>query len=287
MNTGPRVRGVGGVELVTYHLGGEGAPLIMMHATGFHGRCWLPLAPALSGGFSVWAVDQRGHGAAGKDPSGRYDDWRPFVDDLFSVLEALGESGWRGAGHSMGAAVLLLAEAEAPGTFVNLCAYEPVVFPGVVHSPDGFGDRIPMAELARKRRPSFPSRQAAIDNFASKPPFNRFERTALEAYVTFGFVDQPDGTVTLACRRQDEASVYEGAPTSGAWDRLGQVRPPVLVMGGERTGDVVSQVVEEVARQLPRGGVHRFAGLSHFGPFEDPDLVGGVIAQALVTVSPP
>jgi pimeloyl-ACP methyl ester carboxylesterase len=287
MKTGPVVRGVGGVELPTYHLGGDGAPVIMMHATGFHGRCWLPLAPALTGEFSVWAVDQRGHGAAGKDPSGRYDDWRPFVEDLFSVLEALGESGWRGVGHSMGGAVLLLAEAEAPGTFVNLCCYEPVVFPAVVHSPDGFGDRIPMAELARKRRASFPSRRAAIDNFASKPPFNRFDRGALDAYVNYGFVDQPDGTVTLACRREDEASVYEGAPSSGAWDRLGQVRAPVLVMGGQPTGDLVSQIVEDVARRLPRGGVRRFPDLSHFGPFENPDLVGGVIGQALEAVGPP
>jgi pimeloyl-ACP methyl ester carboxylesterase len=259
----------------------------MMHATGFHGRCWLPLAPALTDDFSVWAVDQRGHGAAGKDSSGRYDDWGPFVDDLFSVLEALGESGWRGVGHSMGGAVLLLADALAPGTFVNLCCYEPVVYPAVVHSADGFGDRIPMAELARKRRASFPSRQAAIANFAAKPPFDQFERGALEAYVNYGFVDQPDGTVTLACRREDEASVYEGAPTSGAWDRLGQVRAPVLVMGGRPTGDLVSQIVEDVARQLPRGGVRRFPELGHFGPFENPDLVGGVMAQALEAVGPP
>ncbi len=126
-----------------------------------------------------------------------------------------------------------------------------------------------------------------MDNFASKPPFNRFNRGALEAYVTYGFVDQPDGTVALACRREDEASVSEGAPSSGAWDRLGQVRPPVLVMGGQETGDLVSQIVEDVARHLPRGGARRFPGLSHFGPFEDPDVVGGVIARALETVSPP
>jgi pimeloyl-ACP methyl ester carboxylesterase len=281
MKTGPRVRGAGGVELATYHLGGDGPPVIMMHATGFHGRCWLPLVPALSDDFSIWAVDQRGHGAAGKDPGGHYDDWQVFVDDLFAVLDVLGESTWRGVGHSMGGAVLLLAEAEAPGTFVNLCCYEPVVFPAIVHSPDGFGSRIPMADLARKRRPSFPSRRAAMDNYGSKPPFNRFDPSALEAYVTYGFVDEPDGTVTLACRREDEASVYEGAPSSGAWDRLSQVRPPVLVMGGEATNDPVSNIVEQVARQLPRGVARRFSGLGHFGPFEDPPRVGAVMAEAL------
>jgi pimeloyl-ACP methyl ester carboxylesterase len=274
------------VEVATYHLGGDGPPVLLMHATGFHGRCWIPLARTLSPAFSVWAVDQRGHGAAGKDPDGRYDDWSLFVEDMFSVLDALGESGWRGVGHSMGGAVLLIGEAEVPGTFVDLCCYEPVVFPAAVHSPDGFGGRIPMADLARKRRAGFASREAARQNFASKPPFNSFHPVALDAYVDFGFVDEPDGGVTLACRRDDEASVYEGAPSSGAWDRLSRVRPPVLVMGGEDPANPVSNLVEQAARQLPRGGARRFPGLTHFGPFEDPDLVGGVIAAAF-GASPP
>jgi pimeloyl-ACP methyl ester carboxylesterase len=278
---GPRVRGAEGVELATFHLGGDGPPVIAMHATGFHGRCWGPLAMQLAPSFSVWAVDQRGHGASGKAPSGRYDDWSVFVDDLFAVLDALGEDDWRAIGHSMGGAVLMLAEARRPGTFLDLCCYEPVVFPPTLASPDGFAGRVPMAELARKRRPTFPSRQAAYDNYASKPPFERLDPAALAAYINFGFVDEPGGGVTLACAREDEASVFEGAPRSGAWDRLAEVRPPVTLLGGGDMTDPVSFALEEVARHLPRGGVRRFAGLDHFGPFEDPVQVGDVMAEAL------
>jgi pimeloyl-ACP methyl ester carboxylesterase len=279
---GPRVRGAEGVELATFHLGGDGPPVIAVHATGFHGRCWGPLAMQLSPSLSVWAVDQRGHGASGKAPSGRYDDWSLFVDDLFAVLDALGgDQPWRGIGHSMGGAVLLLAEARQPGTFHDLCCYEPVVFPPTLASSDGFGGRVPMAELARKRRPSFPSLQAAYDNYASKPPFARLDPAALEAYVTFGFVDEPGGGVTLACARDDEASVFEGAPQSGAWERLAEVRPPVTLLGGGDMTDPVSFALEDVARRLPRGGVRRFADLDHFGPFEDPIQVGAVMAAAL------
>ncbi len=199
MRTGPRVRGAEGVEIATYQLGGDGPPVVLMHATGFHGQCWIPLARELTAYFTVWAVDQRGHGASGKAPGGNYHDWGLFVDDLFAVLDALSPGPWRGIGHSLGGAVLLMAEARRPGTFMNLCCYEPVVFPPTSGSPDGFGGRIPMAELARKRRANFPSRQAAYENYASKPPLNRLHPDALDAYVTFGFVDDPQGGVTLAC----------------------------------------------------------------------------------------
>lgn len=281
--TGPRVTGAGGVELATYHLGGEGPPVVLMHATGFHGRCWIPMAPALTPHFTVWAVDQRGHGSSGKSADGRYDSWPAFVDDLFAVIDAIGGDGWRGVGHSLGGAVLLMAEARQPGTFSDLCCYEPVVFPPTIPSPDGFSHRVPMADLARKRRQTFPSRRAAYDNYASKPPLNRLSPAALDAYVTYGFVDQPDGTVALACSGEDEASVYEGAPTSGGWDRLGSVRCPVAVLGGGDKVDPVSFVIEDVARHLPRGGARRFPGLDHFGPFEDPATVGSVVAEALRT----
>jgi pimeloyl-ACP methyl ester carboxylesterase len=284
--TGPRVRGAGGVEIATYHLGGDGPPVLLVHATGFHGRCWIPLARQLVPHFSVWSLDQRGHGASGKSPDGRYDDWARFVDDLLAVLDWIGGGGWRGVGHSLGGAVLLLAEARRPGLFQDLSCYEPVVIPANLPSPDGFGGRIPMADLARKRRRGFESRAAAYANYASKPPLDRFQTDALEAYVCYGFVQEPDGRVALACEPEDEASVYEGAPGSGAWEHLGEVRSLVTVLGGGDQSDPVSFVVEEVARHLPRGGVRRFPGLGHFGPFEDPASVGRVISEGFLLSRP-
>jgi pimeloyl-ACP methyl ester carboxylesterase len=282
-----RVRGAGGVEIATYHLGGDGPPVMLLHATGFHGRCWLPMAPALAGHFSVWAIDQRGHGASGKAPS--YLDWSLFVDDLFAVLEALGGNGaggWRGVGHSMGAAVLLLAEQRRPGTFLDLCGYEPVVMPSTP-PPTGFSGGNSMSAQARKRRHTFASREAARQNFAAKLPMNRFDPAALDAYVTYGFVDEPGGGVTLACTGEDEASIYEGAPENHAWDRLSEVRPPVTVLGGEDRRDPVSGYVEDIARRLPRGGAIRMPGLSHFGPFEDPIAVGQTAVAAFGAPAPP
>lgn len=257
---------------------------MLVHATGFHGRCWIPLAAALTPRFSVWAIDQRGHGASGKSPDGRYDDWGAFASDLLIAVDAIGGRGWRAAGWSLGGGVSLLAEARRPGTFSAICCYEPVVIPpgelGGAGSPPRAGN--PLAVLARKRRSTFGSRKEALENYRSKPPFSSFTEEALECYVEYGLVDLPDGTVTLACAREDEAAVFEGALSNPTWGELPNVRPPVAVLAGSDPDDPVGRLAESVARRLPRGGLIRFAHLDHFGPMTAPRQVGEVVAEALL-----
>jgi pimeloyl-ACP methyl ester carboxylesterase len=284
-----RFAGAGGVELVVHRLGGDGPPVMLVHATGFHGRCWIPLAASLTPSFSVWAIDQRGHGTSAKSPDGRYDDWEAFAADLLGAVDAVGGSGWTAVGHSLGGGVSLLAEARRPGTFSAICCYEPVVIPpgafdspGSAHPPEN-----PLAVLARKRRPAFPSRRAALDNYHSKRPFSLFTPEALECYVEHGFVDLADGSVTLACRREDEAAVFDGALHGPTWSALPDVRPPVAILAGGDPSDPVGRIAAAVARRLPRGGLRRFEHLDHFGPMAAPSEVGAVVALALHAGSPP
>ena len=66
----------------------------------------------------------------------------------------------------------------------------------------------------------FGSRDEAYENFAGKPPLNVLAPDALRAYVDHGFADQPDGTVRLKCRGENEARIYEGSQTAR------HLRPP-------------------------------------------------------------
>lgn len=255
--------------------------MLLAHATGFHGRCWIPFAATLTDRFDVWALDHRGHGASGKSPDGRYDDWSLFVEDYLAVLDAIGLNGWRGFGHSLGGAVLLLAERARPGTFNGIACFEPVVVPEELLAADHPLESPRLNDVARKRRRSFASRQAARKNYASKLPFSRFDPEVLDAYVEFGFVDEPASGVVLACDPREEASVYEGATSSGAWAALPSIRPPVAVLGGEQADDRVSRLVEAIARRLPRGAALRIPAVDHFGPFEEPGKVADIAAEAL------
>ncbi|MEJ7585123.1 MAG: alpha/beta fold hydrolase, partial [Acidimicrobiales bacterium] len=116
----------------------EGRFALLAHATGFHGRVWLPIARRLTG-LRPWAPDLRGHGDSGT-PADHDFEWESFADDVLAVLDALSPGataakGTVGVGHSKGGAALLLAEARRPGTFAALWVYEPVVFPEAATAP--------------------------------------------------------------------------------------------------------------------------------------------------------
>jgi alpha-beta hydrolase superfamily lysophospholipase len=268
-----------GVSLAVHEHGGEGRPTLFCHATGFHGAVWEPMSAALGEGFERWAIDFRAHGAS-VVPPGTPLPWEAVRDDLLAVVDDLGvEPGSLvGVGHSMGGAALLLAEQARPGTFAGLWLYEPIAPPRQAMPALQRGNHL--SDGARRRRPSFASVEAALENFASKPPLNVARADALHAYVRHGLVAGEDGAVHLACRPDDEARLYEGGGAHGAFDRLAEVRcPVVLACSAEPVGP--ASFAPAIADALPHGRVEVHEHLTHFGPLEAPtELAASVRAFA-------
>jgi pimeloyl-ACP methyl ester carboxylesterase len=267
-----------GVRVPVHDLGGTGPPLLLCHATGFHGLVWGPFAARLAQRFRVWSLDFRGHGDA-SPPPGHPVDWRGFGDDVLAVVDDLELERAFGFGHSMGGAALLLAEADRPSTFRGLALFEPIVFP--TETPPGGGNSN-LTEGARRRRGVFASREEAFANFASKPPLSVFVPDALRAYVDHGLADLPEGGVALKCRPEVEAATYEGAPVHPAWARLPSVACPVAVLTGQHTDAVGPELSGLQAERLPAGRVDVVPGVGHFGPMEDPAAVAWAVAAALL-----
>jgi pimeloyl-ACP methyl ester carboxylesterase len=269
----PTVASTDAVHVAVHDLGGDGPVILYSHATGLHGLLWAPLAHQLPG-YRGLAVDYRGHGDATAPTSGSY-DWAGFRDDAMAVVATLGDAGpLLGVGHSMGGAVLVMTELARPGTFRALALYEPIVF------PPGRGDDVgssPIVDGARRRRPEFPSREAARANFASKPPLDVLDPAALDLYVAEGFRETPEGTVRLKCEPATEALTFMGSIGHDIYGRLDEVRCPVLVMAAPPEEGTPAAFAEDVARSLPHGELHRFDHLGHFGPLEDPKAVAAVI----------
>ncbi|MCZ7528680.1 MAG: alpha/beta hydrolase [Acidimicrobiia bacterium] len=117
--------------IVVHDWGGDGPPVLLSHATGFHGLVWAPVAERLvAAGRRVWSWDFRGHGDSEPSPAGY--DWEGFADDALRVVTHLGLAGepsLLAAGHSKGAASLLRGEAREPGTYARLWCFEPIIFP--------------------------------------------------------------------------------------------------------------------------------------------------------------
>ena len=264
-----------GVRLVVHDLGGEGPTLLLSHATGFHGRCYIPVADALADRFHSVGFDMRGHGDTPQPEQPI--DWRRYGDDATAVASAL-DSPVVAFGHSMGGTCLLMAAHRNPALFSHIVVFEPIVFPPNSRPVDA--PPSPLVEGARRRRSTFASYEAAIANYAAKPPMNAFAPAALDAYVRYGFAEGPDGQVHLKCRPEIEAGTFELGGQHDTYEVLGEIQVPVLVLAGRADEfQPPSLVAEDVAGQLPNGTFTRLPELDHFGPMVRPDIIAAIIAD--------
>jgi pimeloyl-ACP methyl ester carboxylesterase len=200
-------------------------------------------------------------------------DWRRFGEQVLDVTEP----GGVGVGHSMGAAALTMAQLADPGRFRFLILIEPIIFPG----PHGRLDH-PLSVLAVRRRKTFDSRAAALENFSSKDAFSGWDAAALEAYVRCGLVG--DGPVELACDPDLEADVYRGSNAHETWERLGDIEIPVLILAGEASDTTPPGFARLQAAQFEKAGLEIVPDAGHFLPMEKPRLVADRVRRVVETL---
>lgn len=268
----PHVVPTNGAEIAVHDLGGAGPPMLILHATGFHGRAYRALAKSVADHFTVWAIDLRAHGRS-PAPADLDLRWSSMADDVLTVIDALELTGVAAFGHSIGGAVALLAERARPGTFDGMYLYEPIVFSQEwlrVRPPN------PIVAAARGRRERFASRSEALARYARRPPLGALRAEVLFDYVEWGFVDLPDGTVELACRAEHEARTFE-AEEEMTLELIGTIAAPVIVATGSATtgpADLAGPIVD----QLPLARLMEHSHVDHLGPLECPSLIGADLA---------
>lgn len=266
-----------GVPIAVHDHGGSGRPLVLAHATGFHGRVWAPLVVTLSPYVRCISYDARAHGCSGMHPEGDL-GWDGLARDVLAVVDSLGLERPFGAGHSSGATALLLAEQARPGAFAALYCFEPVVVPAdppLGPDPDSW-----LASAARRRREVFASRDEAYRTYSSKAPLATLDPEVLQAYVEHGFEDLDDGGVRLRCRREHEAVIDELATAHACFVRLPRVACPVTLACGD-TDAQDRTTLGILAARLPRARIEVLPGLGHLGPLQQPAAVGASILRCL------
>jgi len=279
----------GAVELAAWCYGDphSNAACLLLHGNGLPARCYEPVIRTLcAAGLYVVALDQRGSGHSPLPRHGRADlHWSHFGDDVLAVIKALAlQTRTRplyGFGHSLGGAACLLAEEKQPGTFDALFLFEPVAAPDAQAGEPHPWDK-PLSVLVKtalKRRADFPSRAAAKELYASKPPLSYLSPECLDLYVMHGFEERKGGSITLRCRPETESEIFRLGPQAGIQSQLGRVACPVTVaLGGRDIHDGPASVAPAVASKVCRGKQQLFTAQGHFGPLEDPD---GVAVAAL------
>ncbi|WP_076813203.1 alpha/beta fold hydrolase [Pseudofrankia asymbiotica] len=271
-----------GTTVVLHDLGGlgpaAGPAVLICHATGFCGRMYAPLARLLGTRAHVWALDFPAHGETPAPADGAY-DWRAWTAEVAAAVAAIRDQTAgpvHAVGHSMGGAVALQAAADRPGLLASAYVYEPVV------TPEGFQVMAnSLAAGARRRRAVFPSREAALWRYASRPPLGELTAETLAAYVEHGFEDLPDGTVRLRCLPENEARTFDASGRITFATVAGADIPVLVAAGATEHVRPPGSFGPGLAAALPRATLRVHDHLGHFGPFQAPTAVGADILRHL------
>lgn len=288
MQTEPTEKSFQGKEarLAYFEWGDEGAPVIfLIHATGFHARCWDQVVRALPEGYRVIAVDVRGHGRSEK--LGPIPSWKAVADDIAELVEALEIKGAIGAGHSMGAHILTQIAHRLPDAFARLVLVDPVM----LHPDQYESHRLekltgPEDHPIARRRNEWASWQEMVERFSARPPYTLWKPEVLEDYCRYGLLPNGAGDgYVLACPPIVEASVYFTNANSDIYHLLGDIDVPVTVLrakqrdfkDGEKMDFSGSPTWEGLAARFKHGRDVYLPHLTHFIPMQEPELVAGYI----------
>jgi pimeloyl-ACP methyl ester carboxylesterase len=251
------------------------------HATGFNAETYRGLLTPLQGRFHVTAADMRGHGfttlAAVPGPLA---DWTTFGNDLARILDRVGSGPAVLAGHSMGAITSLMVASKHPERVRGLVLVEPVLVPRFARLKmrlERLLGREPiqesnLAQLAAKRRATFPSFEIALTAYRGRGAFKTWSDETIADYLRGGLIATGNGTeVRLACTPAWESSVFQHAPPGIA--RLArQVRCPLTLIYSAG-GTAREEDVQIVARGHGSARLLKVPDTTHFLPMERPDIV--------------
>lgn len=258
--------------------------VVLAHATGFHGRCWLQAVACMPQSWHVVAIDSRGHGQSSEAGAVT---WQQFSDDQLALLQAMDLQGVIGVGHSMGGHCMAHSCARQPDLFSALLLIDPVILaPSETVAAAARVASLDDHPVAR-RKAEFASWQAMAERFAGRDPYDIWQVEVFEDYCRYGVLPTADG-VRLACPPRFEAAVYMGSGQPDIVPLLQAVQQPVHVLRGRRTEQFEgmmdfknSPTWPELAGAFARGADFYLPDLTHFIPMQQPQLVYEHVQQLL------
>jgi pimeloyl-ACP methyl ester carboxylesterase len=276
---------IGDIELSGSEWPGSGDPILLLHATGFHRRCWNEVVKLLPGRH-IYAVDLRFHGDSGN--KGRV-DWGVMAEDIRLLILQLDLSNVVGVGHSIGGHLIARAAARMPERFRHLVLVDPVILsPERYAGFQAFADGIDAAQHPVSRRKNqWRDAQEMYDRFVDRPPFNTWQPAVLRDYCDYALNPAgEDALRQLACDPLHEASIYLNQKGNEiVFEELSRIVAPVTLLralpGDPARVDLsTSPTWPGLAAALPNCEEVYLPHLNHFIPMQDPALVASYIRAA-------
>jgi pimeloyl-ACP methyl ester carboxylesterase len=188
---------IGDIELAVTEWPGAGDPILLLHATGFHSRCWDQVV-ALLPDRHFYAVDLRFHGASGRKGK---PDWGIMATDIGLLVETLDLQRAVGVGHSIGGYLVARAAAAAPQRFKKLILIDPVIM-----AAERYEDFHALATTLNakdhpvsRRKNQWQDAQEMYERFKSRSPFSTWQPQVLRDYCDYALCPANDHEMQQLC----------------------------------------------------------------------------------------
>ena len=268
---------VGDVALGVWHWPGAGAPLVLLHATGFHARCWDAVIEALPGP-PVYAIDLRFHGTSGKEGEV---EWPLLAADVIALLDELDLKDVYLVGHSVGGYLATIAAAERLARISKLLLVDPVIF-----SPERYGFAEQLRQMMKpednpisKRRNAWAGPEEMYERFKDRSPFDLWQDRVLRDYCTHALAPG-NAPRQLACNPLHEVQIYLHQNGGAINAAIPKVKQPVTILRAVEATEAdapfdmsKSPTWPELAAQYANATDVYHPELTHFIPMQAPELV--------------
>lgn len=258
------------------HLIHSHKPIFFAHANGFPGGSYTPLFEALKP-YEIAYVNSISEDIEEVQPG-----LKPLVTKLEKEIEQRFDRPIIGMGHSLGGILMFFVAKKRPELFEHLVLMDPPFFRPlkrffVAHiGKTGFGNIVPVAAKAAKRRNEFSSPEEAEAYYAGRGLFKHTHPDTVPFYVKHGLV-QKDSSWKLSIPPAFERAVYLNLPYKLDYDEL-QVASTFLY--GTRH-DVLSKTdIRWLKGNFTDTQFIEVEG-SHMFPLERPGLVAEVLKGIL------
>ncbi|RNI22938.1 alpha/beta fold hydrolase [Flexivirga caeni] len=275
-----RVIKVNGLSCHYLEWGDPGAPpVLLLHGLRSYAATWQQTAQALAGDHRLIAPDFRGRGDSSWDPQRRYYA-EYYVRDMKQLIHQVVRPPLTVVGHSLGGTVGYLLAAQCP-ELVRALVIEDI---GPGSSAGGRG-----AERIRREMRATPS---GFDSLDSVRDYWRKLRPGISEDA---LASRVDNTVQLVgdgryAWKLDMEGIAEArlnpdpAVVVDLWPAVDALRCPTLVLRGERSDFLSSDVCRQMAERQPLIRWDEIPAAAHYAHDDNPGAFQARLTQFLAEV---